>query len=128
MMLLEWQGHILCDGEALEQRTGLKEHAHLPHEALALALRKAVDVFVKNMHGARGRLLHTDEDVQQRALPAAGAAYDSEHVAGENIETHPVKHGGTIGQRLHQIPYHEQRLGGLRSRRRQIHFGERDRP
>ena len=97
MMLLEGQRHILRHREALEQRTGLEEHAHLPHELLALAFRKAVDVFAKDVHGARGRLLHTDEDVQQRALPAAGAAEDREDVAGEDIEAHPVEHGGAVG-------------------------------
>src|SRR5207302_10874396 len=126
MMLLEGQGHILRDREALKQRTGLEEHAYLAHQLLALASRKSVDVFSKDMHGARGRRFHTDEDVQQRALPAAGAAEDGEDVAGENIETHPVEYGGAVGVRLHQIPDHEQRLERLGWRRRQIHLSEAD--
>src|SRR5262245_27969784 len=105
MMLLEGQGHILRDREALKQRTGLEEHAYLPHQLLALAPRKAVDVFAKNMDGAGGRLLHTDEDVEQGALSAARAAEDREDVAGENIETYPVKHGGAVRERLYQIPH-----------------------
>ena len=43
---------------------------------------------------------------------------------GKTSKTHPVEHGGAVGERLYQIPHHEQWLGGLRWRRRQIHFGE----
>ena len=101
MTLLEGQGDILRDRETLKQCTGLEKHAHLPHEFLALAFRKAVDVLAKDMHGACGRLLHPDEDVQQSALPTTGATENREDIAKEDIEAHPIEDGSAAREHFY---------------------------
>ena len=67
-------------------------------------------------HGAGGRLVEAGDEVEQRALPAAGRADQAHELAGGHVERDPVERvGGVAGVAEHLGDGVEGDGGGLPS-------------
>lgn len=72
------EGHILPDGQAVEERAALEQHAEMPEEGAAVDLREGLAV---DQHRAGVRALDAEDAFQRHRLAGAGAADDDEALA-----------------------------------------------
>jgi hypothetical protein len=77
---------VLEHGHRSEQRTTLERHAERPEQLPARSVVCRSEVDAVDTHDAVHRWQQTDEDLHQRALAAAGAAEDPEHLAATHRE------------------------------------------
>jgi hypothetical protein len=84
--LLERQRHVLRQRQPAPQGAVLVEHAHAPPHTVAPRFIRGAEVLAAEQDRAAGRLLQPDQVLQQRALAAAAAAHDDEHLAARHRE------------------------------------------
>src|SRR2546422_6835782 len=78
--------HVLGEHHRAEQRARLVHHADLAEDALPVLALCHDDVVAVDVHVAGLRLVEPDHVFQQRALAAARAAEDDEHLAAPYLE------------------------------------------
>src|SRR6185436_13197613 len=91
-VLAHRQRDVLADGERIEQRSALEQHAEAPAHAVQLGLVQVCDVLAVHDDAALVRVHEADDVLQEHALPAAAAAQDHGREAGRQLEEEVLEH------------------------------------
>src|SRR6187399_1421656 len=89
-MLVQTISDVGADGDGVEQRRALKEHADALAHFAELRRLHLGDVLAVEKYGPRVDLQKADEHLEHDALAHARSADDGERFAGAHLEIEPV--------------------------------------